>query len=78
MHKHDYGTIASPRVVTIQLAAGGDWTATTDLGANVIANVTHSGAPSLFVFNVGANTLSVADDTHTTGTVGFSFYAPFL
>jgi predicted phage tail component-like protein len=72
------GTIASPRVVTIQLTANGDWTATTDLGANVIGNVTHSGAPSLFVFDVGANSLSVTDATHTTGTLGFSFYAPYL
>jgi phage-related protein len=71
------GTIASPRVVTISVSSG-QWVATDDLGANKIANITHSGAASLFVLNVGSNTLSIADATHTTGTVGFSFYAPYL
>jgi phage-related protein len=72
------GTIASPRVVTIQTAATGEFTAVTDLGANVIGNISHSGASALMVLNVGVNTLSIADDTHTTGTVKISFYPPYL
>ena len=72
------GTIASPRVVTIQTSAAGEYTATDDLGTNVIGNIGHSGAPSLMVINPGANALSIADDTHTTGTVKISFNAPFL
>lgn len=71
------GTIASPRVVTIQ-TVNGEYVATNDLGANVIGNVSHSGSAALMVFEVGANTLSIADDTHTTGTVKASFYAPFF
>lgn len=72
------GTIASPRVVTISTAATGEYVATNDLGTNVIGNITHSGASALMVFNTGNNSLSIADDTHTTGTVKVSFYAPFL
>ena len=71
------GTIASPRVVTIS-TVNGQYVATNDLGTNVIGNVTHSGAPALMVFDTGANTLSIADATHTTGTVKVSFYAPYL
>lgn len=72
------GTIASPRVVTISTNSSGEYVATNDLGANVIGNITHSGASALMVLNPGDNTLSIADDTHTTGTVKVSFYAPFL
>ena len=72
------GTIASPRIVTISTSATGEYTATDDLGANKISNITHSGASALMVFDVGANTLSIADSTHTTGTVKVTFYAPFL
>jgi phage-related protein len=71
------GTIASPRVVTIS-TINGQYVATNDLGTNVIGNVTHSGLPALMVFDTGANTLSIADATHTTGTVRVSFYAPYL
>lgn len=72
------GTIASPRVVTIQTAASGEYTATTDLGANVIGNVTHSGAAALMVFDTGDNTMSITDATATTGTVKVTFNAPYL
>lgn len=72
------GTIASPRVVTISTSATGEYTATTDLGANVIGNITHTGASALMVFDVGANTLSIADGTATTGSVRVNFNAPFL
>lgn len=72
------GTIASPRVVTIVRSANGDYTATDDLAANVIANVTHSGTPEFMLLNPGNNSLSIADGTATTGTVKMSFYAPFL
>ena len=71
------GTIASPRVVTIQ-TVNGEYTATDDLGANVIGNITHSGAPSLMVINSGANTFSITDATHTTGTIKITFNAPFI
>jgi phage-related protein len=72
------GTIASPRVVTIVRSSTGEYTATNDLAANVIANVTHSGTPEFMRLNPGNNSLSIADDTATTGTVKMSFYAPFL
>ncbi len=72
------GTIASPRVVTISTSATGEYVATTDLGASVIGNITHTGASALMVFNTGNNTLSIADDTATTGTVKVTFNAPYL
>jgi len=72
------GTIAAPRVVTIQTAATGEFTATTDLAANVIGNVSHSGAAALMVLNSGENTLSITDATATTGSVKISFYPPYL
>ena len=71
------GTIASPRVVTIS-TVNGEYVATNDLGTNVIGNITHSGDAALMVFDVGSNTLSITDATHTTGTVKVTFYAPFL
>lgn len=71
------GTIASPRVVTIQ-TVNGEFVATDDLAANKIANIGHSGFASLLVLNPGANSLSIADGTHTTGSVKISFYAPYL
>ena len=72
------GTIASPRVVTISKSSTGEYTATNDLGANVIGNVTHSGDAALFVVDAGDNDLSVADGTHTTGSVKVEFYPPYL
>ena len=72
------GTIASPRVVTIQTDASGQYVATNDLGTNVIGNITHSGASALMVFETGTNTLSIADATATTGTVKVVFKAPYL
>jgi len=70
------GTIASPRVVTIQ-TVNGEFVATTDLGVNVIGNITHAGASALMVFDIGSNSLSIADGTHTTGTVKVTFNAPY-
>ena len=70
------GTIASPRVVTIQ-TVDGEFVATDDLGANKIGNITHQGASALMVIEPGVNTLSIEDDTHTTGTVKISFYPPY-
>lgn len=72
------GTIASPRVVTIATATTGEYTATTDLGVNVIGNITHTGSAALMVFNPGSNSLSIADGTSTTGTVKVTFSAPFI
>ena len=71
------GTISSPRVVTIQ-KSGREWIATDDLGANKISNITHSGGSTFMKFEPGANTLSIADSTHTTGTVKVTFNAPYL
>lgn len=72
------GTIASPRVVTISTNSTGEYVATNDLAANVIGNITHTGASALMVFNAGGNTLSITDATATTGSVKVSFYAPYL
>lgn len=72
------GAIASPRVVTISRSATGEYVATTDLGANVIGNVTHSGAAALFALEHGNNDLSITDDEATTGEVEISFYPPYL
>lgn len=71
------GTIASPRIVTIQ-QVDGEMLATTDLGANVIGSVDHSGSESFMVIEKGINHISIADATHTTGKVGITFYPPFL
>lgn len=71
------GTIASPRVVTIQ-EANKEIVATDDLGANVIGNLTHEGSEAYMVLEPGTNSLEIEDDTHTTGGVGVAFYAPYL
>lgn len=71
-------SIASPRVVTIETNANGEYVATTDLGVNVIGNVTHEGDTALFVLDADDNDLSVVDATHTTGSVTIEFYPPYL
>jgi hypothetical protein len=71
------GTIASPRVVTIEMV-NGVYVATDDTSAVVIGNVTHSGDAALMVIDAGANNLSVADETATSGTVTVEFYPPYL
>jgi hypothetical protein len=71
------GTIASPRIVTIQ-KSGNEWIATNDLGTNVIGNITHTGASTMMVFDPGTNNLSITDGTATTGKVRVRFYAPFI
>lgn len=72
------GTIAGGESVSIETNALGEYTALKDGVTNVIGNLSHSGSAALMVLESGANTLSIADDTHTTGTVKISFYAPFL
>lgn len=72
------GTIASPRVVTISYTAAGEVTATDDLAANKISNITHTPEAAFMIFETGANTLSIADSTHSTGTVQVTFNAPFI
>jgi len=69
--------IASPRVVTIQ-STNGEFTATDDLGTNVIGNVSHAGDSTLFVLKKGANPLSVVDSVATTGTIKIEYYPPYL
>lgn len=71
------GTIASPRIVTIQ-TVDGEYVATDDLGANKIANISHSGSESLMRLEKDVNSITVTDDTHTTGSVKIYFYPPFL
>lgn len=71
------GTIASPRVVTI-VRSGLDYAVTDDLGANLIGSVSHSGGAAFFVLDAGANSLSVVDATHTTGSVKVEFFPPYL
>jgi len=72
------GIIASPRVVTISTNSSGEYIAVTDLGVNVIGNITHSGSAALMVIDVGDNVFSIADDEATTGTVKVTFSAPFI
>jgi phage-related protein len=71
------GVIDAGETVTIG-TLNGEYYATHNVDGNVIGNVTHSGSSALMVFNVGANTLSIASDVITTGTVKISFYPPFL
>lgn len=72
------GTIAGGESVSIETNALGEYTALKNGVTNVISALSHSGSAALMVLEPGANTLSIADDTHTTGTVKISFYAPFL
>lgn len=73
------GVITGGHYVTIDIdAETGEYTAVDDLSANVIGSVTHAGDVALFVLDTGANSISVTDGTHTTGTVKFEFYAPWL
>jgi phage-related protein len=71
------GTIASSDTVVIE-TVDGEFTATLNGATDVIGNVTHSGASCLMLFNVGANSLSVASTVTTTGVVKVNFYAPFF
>lgn len=71
------GTITSPRIVTLQVI-NGQWVATDDLATNKINLFSHSGAAEYMRFEPGSNTLSIADGTHTTGTVKITFKAPYL
>lgn len=73
-----YGAvIASPRIVTLSVV-NGKWVATDDLAADKISLFTHSGAAEYMRFEPGNNSLSIADSTHTTGTVKVVFKAPYL
>lgn len=73
-----YGaTIDSGKAVTIE-TVNGEYKATLTGGTNVIGNVAHSPESALLVIDAGDNTLSIADETHTTGTVKISFKAPYL
>lgn len=70
-----YGTaISSGHTVTISRdATSGQFTAVHSVSGNVIGNVTHSGSPSLMVFEPGDNDLTITDGVGTTGTVEFTF-----
>jgi hypothetical protein len=72
------GTIGSGATVTIA-TVNGEYTAVLSTGsANVIGNVTHSGASALMVFDVGDNVLSITSaGGDNSGTVKATFYAPF-
>jgi len=71
------GTITAGQTVTIDINPDTDeFRAVTDLAVNVIGNLTHAGDAAYMVLDVGNNAMSVTDDTATTGTVKFEFYAP--
>lgn len=72
------GTISGGSAVVITTNEWGEYTAILDGTTNVIGNVTHNGAAALMVLDVGSNSLSIADDTHTTGEVTIAFYPPYL
>jgi hypothetical protein len=72
------GTIDEGEVVVIQTADSGEYTAVMEGVGTVVGNLTHSGDSALMVFEVGENTLSVTDETATTGTIQITFYPPFI
>lgn len=73
------GTITAGHHVVIDVdAETGEFTAVDDLAANKIGNITHAGNVALLVLEPGNNSMSVTDDTHTTGTVEIEFYPPYL
>lgn len=73
------GSISAGHSVIIDINPLTDeFRAITDLGANVIGNVTHDGDAAFMVLDAGNNAMSVTDDTHTTGTVTIEFYPPYL
>lgn len=70
------GVITAGHYVTIDKNSRREYTALDDLGANVIGNIAHAGDSAFMVLEVGVNPMSVADSTHTTGTVTIEFYPP--
>lgn len=71
------GTISAGHYVTIdQNPVTSEFRAVTDLGVNVIGNLSHLGDAAYMVLKSGDNDMSVTDDTHTTGTVTIEFYPP--
>lgn len=71
------GVIDGGETVTIGTLAG-EYYATHNVDGNVVGNLSHSGHSALMVFLVGNNTLSIASDVTTTGTIRVSFYPPFV
>jgi hypothetical protein len=53
-------------------------TAVLNGSTNVIGSIIHTGDPCFMTLEAGANAMSVTDGTHTTGTVQFTFYAPYF
>ncbi len=47
-------------------------------GNNVLDDILHAGDAYFLALNPGVNSISVTSDVTTTGTVGFSFNAPFF
>jgi phage-related protein len=72
------GTVADGHYVVIDIDDSGEYTAVDDLDANVIAALQHSGASEYFILDADDNELSITDTIHTTGTIVFEFYAPYL
>lgn len=56
----------------------GAFSAVDETAASVVSKIVHTGDPAFMVLIAGINALSVADGTHTSGTVKFEFYAPYL
>ncbi len=48
------------------------------VSANQLDNILHAGDSYFFVLDPGDNSISVTSDVTTTGTVGFSFFPPYL
>lgn len=74
------GAIGTAETVTIATATTGEYTAILSTGsANVIGNVTHSGASCLMNFYPGNNTLAITSaGGDNSGSVKVSFFAPYL
>ncbi len=72
------GVIPAGHTVVISVdPTSGEFTAM-DGDTNVIGNLSHSGNSAYFYLRPGDHDVSVIDDTHTTGQVEVSFYAPYL
>jgi Phage tail protein len=73
--QYDDVLAANTDIVTIDC---GLFTAVDETAAIVLDKIIHTNSPSFFVLDPGNNVLSIADGTHTTGTVKIEFYPPYL
>lgn len=73
--QYDDDLAGAGNTVTIDCDA---FTAVDETATSVIDKIVHSGDPAFMVLYPGDNSISVTDGTHTTGTIQFDFYAPYL